>query len=106
MLENLNKFESKVSVPFLRALLKKVSDVSLRPEPKLGESEFKHVQSLATNKKVSLALKMLYGKGRTEKLDKEEFFLILRIICHPFVSSDSKLLQQIVNTLTNLFEQQ
>ena len=56
-------------------------------------------------------MQMLYGFNKTTKyirptlLDKNEFFFLLRTICHPFVSLKSKDLMKIVGTLSKILDQ-
>lgn len=83
----------------------KISDVSLRPAKKLQENEFRVEQSLKIGKKIEFVMKMLYNvKTRSTLFDKEEFFLLLRTICHPFVSAKSKDLMLIMTTLTDIMD--
>jgi len=55
-------------------------------------------------------MKMIFGtpKGsknpRSSMLEKEEFFLLLRTICHPYVSAKSKDLMGIMRTLTDIMD--
>lgn len=57
-------------------------------------------------------MKMLYGFNNKTKyvrntiLEKSEFFFLLRTICHPYVSHESKDLMKIVNTLSKILDQQ
>ena len=39
-------------------------------------------------------------------LEKQEFFLLLRTICHPYVSAQSKDLMIIMRTLTDIMDNQ
>ena len=63
-------------------------------------------------KKVEFVIKMLYNRtevpaGKAASLlEKEEFFLLLRTICHPYVSAKSKDLMSIMNTLTDVLDRQ
>jgi len=64
-------------------------------------------------------MKMLYNvnpdnENKTEStqsqkralLEKQEFFLLLRTICHPYVSAQSKDLMIIMRTLTDIMDNQ
>ena len=61
--------------------------------------------------KIQLVMKMLYSPPsdsnqqlRDPLLDKHEFFLLLRTICHPFVSAKNKDLMKIVRSLTDIMD--
>jgi hypothetical protein len=58
-------------------------------------------------------MKMLYGSSATNGykrgavlLESQEFFLLLRTICHPYVSAKSKDLMIIMRTLTDIMDKQ
>jgi hypothetical protein len=58
-------------------------------------------------------MKMLYGSSTTNGykrgavlLESQEFFLLLRTICHPYVSAKSKDLMIIMRTLTDIMDKQ
>ena len=58
-------------------------------------------------------MKMLYNVDlkserpqRSAMLEKQEFFLLLRTICHPYVSAQSKDLMIIMRTLTDIMDNQ
>lgn len=63
-------------------------------------------------KKIEFVIKMLYNSTkdsnykRATLLEKEEFFLLLRTICHPYVSAKSKDLMNILRTLTDILDRQ
>ena len=63
-------------------------------------------------KKIQYVLKMLYNSSeesrhnRSSLLEKEEFFLLLRTVCHPYVSAKSKDLMIIIRTLTDIMDKQ
>lgn len=59
-------------------------------------------------KKIQFVFKMLYERKNAEfikPLEKEEFFLLLRTICHPFISRKSKDLMNIMTMLTDVLDQ-
>jgi hypothetical protein len=94
-------------------LFEKISEVRERPAPKLADNEFKNEQGHKASKKIQLVLKMLYDTpadsgqtGRAELLDKQEFFLLLRTICHPFVSSRNIDLMHTLRSLTEIMDKQ
>ena len=111
--ENLQYLESKFTIPLFKTMFEKISEVSARPAPKLAEDEYRHLQSLALGKKIQFVMKMLYGSSQTNGykrgavlLESQEFFLLLRTICHPFVSAKSKDLMIIMRTLTDIMDKQ
>lgn len=61
-------------------------------------------------KKIQYVMKMLYNSSdgskhnRSSLLEKEEFFLLLRTVCHPYVSARSKDLMVIMRTLTDIMD--
>ena len=67
---------------------------------------------LKVSRRVQLALKLLYDCSEDQKqarraspaLDREEFFLLLRTICHPLVSSKGSGLRATLGALTEVFE--
>jgi len=111
--QHLQHFGSKFTTPLFKTMFEKVSQVSGREAPQMGDDgEPKHVQSLMIGKKIELAIKMLFNQTeaaaqrRTTLLEKEEFFLLLRTICHPYVSAKSKDLMNIMSTLTEIMDRQ
>lgn len=92
--DNLKHLSSEFTIPLYKTMFEKISEVSARPAKTLGDNEFKHHQSLKVGKKIQFVMKMLYNVDsesskpqRSAMLDKREFFLLLRTICHPYVSS-------------------
>jgi len=90
-------------------MFEKISEVSSRPATKLGEDEFRRVQGLNIGKKIQYVMKMLYNpsedaNSRKTGLEKQEFFLLLRTVCHPHVSAKSKDLMIIISTLTDIMD--
>jgi hypothetical protein len=109
--EELQKFESKFTIPLFQTMFEKISEVSSRPARRLSEEEFTNVQSLMIGKKIELVMKMLYKPSgentmRKSRLDKKEFFLLLRTICHPYVSDKSQDLMAIMRSLTDIMDKQ
>lgn len=110
--ENLQYLESKFTIPLFKIMFEKISEVSSRPAPQLAENEFRHEQSLMIGKKIQYVIKMLYNATdganhkRNSMLEKQEFFLLLRTICHPYVSAKSKDLMAIMRTLTDIMDKQ
>jgi len=109
--QNLQYLEGKFTKQLFRAMFEKISEISFRPAKKIEEDGYKHEQSLKIGKKIEFVMKMLYnvteGKSqRSSHFDKEEFFLLLRTICHPYVSAKSKDLMLIMRTLTDIMDKQ
>jgi hypothetical protein len=111
--ENLQYLESKFTIPLFKTMFEKISEVSARPAPKLLADENRHLQCLSLGKKLQFVMKMLYGSSKTNNykrgpvlLGSQEFFLLLRTICHPFVSAKSKDLMIITRTLTDIMDKQ
>ena len=110
--ERLQHLESKFTIPLFQIMFEKISEVSSRPASKLAEDEHRREQGLKIGKKIQYVMKMLYnssegsGHTRSSPLEKQEFFLLLRTICHPFVSAKSKDLMVIMRTLTEIMDRQ
>lgn len=109
--QNLQHLGSKFTTPLFKTMFEKVTQVCSRPAPRVGEDERLHAQSLMIGKKVEFVIKMLYNRtegpaGSASRLEKEEFFLLLRTICHPYVSAKSKDLMSIMTTLTDVLDKQ
>jgi hypothetical protein len=110
--EHLQYLESKFTIPLFKTMFEKISEVSARPAQKLGEDEYRRVQGLNVGKKIQFVMKMLYNSSegsnhkRTSGLEKQEFFLLLRTVCHPHVSAKSKDLMVIMRTLTDIMDKQ
>jgi hypothetical protein len=110
---NLRDLGSQLTIPLFKSMFEKISEVSSRPAPRLAEDEFPREQGLKVGKKVQFAIKMLYDASgdagqpaRAPLLEKQEFFLLLRTICHPFVSARSKDLMGILRCLTDIMDKQ
>jgi hypothetical protein len=111
--DSLRSLGSKFKVPLFTTMFEKLTQVSLRPSPKLAENEFQVKQSLMIGKKIQFVVKMLYNVPESEAhqfnaqlLEKQEFFLLLRMICHPFVSEKTKDLMHILRSLTDILDRQ
>ena len=111
--ESLRDLGSQLTIPLFKAMFEKISEVSSRPAPRLAEGEFALEQGLKVSKKIQLVVKMLYdapGDSQQPKrvalLEKQEFFLLLRTICHPFVSAQSKDLMSTLRCLTDIMDKQ
>jgi hypothetical protein len=94
--ESLRELGSQLTVPLFKSMFEKISEVSQRPARRLADNEFGNEQGLKIGKKIQLVVKMLYDApadsrkpARAALLEKQEFFLLLRTICHPFVSAQS-----------------
>jgi hypothetical protein len=110
---SLRALGSQFKVPLFKAMFEKISEVSQRPLPRLAENEFMVRQGLMVGKKVQFVVKMLYNapeeeahQFNAELLEKQEFFLLLRMICHPFVSAQTKDLMHILRSLTEIMDRQ
>ena len=63
-------------------------------------------------KKIQYVIKVLYkatggsNHKRNSMFEKQEFFLLLRTVCHPYVSAKSKDLMAIMRTLTDIMDKQ
>lgn len=111
--QNLQHLGSKFTTPLFKTMFEKVTQVCSRPAPRIGtgDEERLYTQSLMIGKKVEFVIKMLYNRtegpaGSVSRLEKEEFFLLLRTICHPYVSAKSKDLMSIMTTLTDVLDKQ
>lgn len=98
-------------MPLFKTLFEKLSELSSRPALKKEDDE-KGEAGLKVGRRVHLAFKMLYdcpsdksGTSRdTPQLGREEFFLLVRTICHPLVSARGPDLMGILRSLTEIME--
>lgn len=117
--ERLRDLGAKLTVPLFKAVFEKLTEMSTRPAPVPAPAQAEEQEQLAgpvgttVGRRIQLVAKMLYDcaedqqqPARDPHLDKEEFFLLLRAICHPLVSARSRDLMRILRSLSDVLEKQ